>query len=109
MDSPRALATRFEAYADWRRRLAARLSALRERLAEDDLANAQVFKCSRRYNGEVAAVKGVRGITKRDMIHNDYLPRMEVDPQTYAVRADGQLLTCEAAVSLPMTQRYFLF
>ena len=60
-------------------------------------------------NKTLAAVKGVRGITKRDMIHNDYLPRMEVDPQTYAVRADGQLLTCEAAVSLPMTQRYFLF
>jgi urease subunit alpha len=60
-------------------------------------------------NKTLAAVKGVRGITKGDMIHNDYLPRMEVDPQTYAVRADGQLLTCEAAVSLPMTQRYFLF
>jgi len=60
-------------------------------------------------NKTLAAVKGVRGITKRDMVHNGYLPRMEVDPQTYAVRADGQLLTCEAATSLPMTQRYFLF
>ena len=60
-------------------------------------------------NKTLAAVKCVRSITKRDMVHNDYLPRMEVDPQTYAVRADGQLLTCEAAVSLPMTQRYFLF
>ena len=60
-------------------------------------------------NKTLAAVKGVRGITKRDMVHNGYLPRMEVDPQTYAVRADGQLLTCEAASSLPMTQRYFLF
>ena len=57
----------------------------------------------------LAAVKGVRGITKRDMVHNGYLPRMDVDPQTYAVRADGQLLTCEPASSLPMTQRYFLF
>ena len=38
-----------------------------------------------------------------------YLPKMEIDAQTYSVRADGQLLTCEAAVSLPMTQRYFLF
>jgi urease subunit alpha len=57
----------------------------------------------------LATVKGVRGIGKRDMIHNDYLPRMEVDAQTYAVRADGQLLTCEPASSLPMTQRYFLF
>jgi urease subunit alpha len=60
-------------------------------------------------NKILSAVKGVRGLTKRDMVHNGYLPRMEVDPQTYAVRADGQLLTCEAAVSLPMTQRYFLF
>ena len=41
--------------------------------------------------------------------HNDYAPKMEVDAQTYAVRADGLLLTCEPAVSLPMTQRYFLF
>jgi len=57
----------------------------------------------------LAAIRGVRGITKRDMVHNGYLPRMEVDPQTYAVRADGQLLTCEPAISLPMTQRYFLF
>jgi urease subunit alpha len=57
----------------------------------------------------LSAVKNIRSIGKRDMIHNDYTPRMEVDAQTYAVRADGQLLTCEPAVSLPMTQRYFLF
>ncbi|MDP1655786.1 MAG: urease subunit alpha [Hylemonella sp.] len=57
----------------------------------------------------LAAVKGIRGIGKRHMIHNDYAPRMEVDAQTYVVRADGHLLTCEPAVSLPMTQRYFLF
>jgi urease subunit alpha len=57
----------------------------------------------------LSAVKNIRGIGKRDMIHNDYTPRMEVDAQTYAVRADGHLLTCEPAVSLPMTQRYFLF
>jgi urease subunit alpha len=43
------------------------------------------------------------------MIHNDNLPAMEVDAQTYAVRADGNLLTCEPATSLPMAQRYFLF
>ena len=43
------------------------------------------------------------------MIHNDYAPRMEVDAQTYVVRADGQLLTCEPATRLPMAQRYFLF
>jgi urease subunit alpha len=55
------------------------------------------------------AVKGCRGLTKRDMINNDALPRIEVDPDTYEVRADGQLLTCEAAQVLPMAQRYFLF
>ncbi len=57
----------------------------------------------------LSAVKKIRSFGKRDMIHNDYAPRMEVDAQTYAVRADGHLLTCEPAVSLPMTQRYFLF
>jgi urease subunit alpha len=57
----------------------------------------------------LAAVRGVRGIGKKDMVHNHYLPRMEVDAQTYAVRADGLLLTCEAATHLPMSQRYFLF
>jgi urease subunit alpha len=57
----------------------------------------------------LSAVKGIRGLGKRDMIHNDYLPKMEVNAQTYQVRADGQLLTCEPASSLPMTQRYFLF
>ena len=50
-----------------------------------------------------------RSITKADMVHNALLPRMEIDPQTYAVRADGVLLTCEPARSLPMAQRYFLF
>jgi urease subunit alpha len=57
----------------------------------------------------LAAVKGIRGLGKRHMIHNDYTPQMEIDAQTYSVRADGLLLTCEPAVSLPMTQRYFLF
>jgi len=57
----------------------------------------------------LSAVKGIRGVGKRHMILNDYAPKMEVDAQTYAVRADGLLLTCEPAVSLPMTQRYFLF
>jgi urease subunit alpha len=57
----------------------------------------------------LSAVKNIRSIGKRDMIHNDYAPRMEVDAQTYTVRADGHVLTCEPAVSLPMTQRYFLF
>jgi urease subunit alpha len=57
----------------------------------------------------VAAVKGGRSVTKRQMVHNDLLPRMQIDPQTYEVRADGELLTCEPATSLPMAQRYFLF
>ena len=57
----------------------------------------------------LSAVKEVRGIRKQHMVHNHYLPKMEIDAQTYAVRADGQLLTCEAAVVLPMAQRYFLF
>jgi urease subunit alpha len=57
----------------------------------------------------VSAVKNIRSVGKRDMVHNDYAPHMEVDAQTYVVRADGMLLTCEPAASLPMTQRYFLF
>jgi len=57
----------------------------------------------------LSAVKNIRGVRKQHMVHNHYLPQMEIDAQTYSVRADGQLLTCEAAVSLPMTQRYFLF
>jgi urease subunit alpha len=55
------------------------------------------------------AVRNTRTISKRDMVHNDALPRMEVDPETYAVRADGELLVCEPAQVLPMAQRYFLF
>jgi urease subunit alpha len=55
------------------------------------------------------AVRGCRGLTKAAMIHNAYCPRMEVDAETYEVRADGQLLTCEPARVLPMAQRYFLF
>ena len=55
------------------------------------------------------AVKGCRGLGKSAMVHNDYCPRMEVDPETYEVRADGQIMTCEAARVLPMAQRYFCF
>lgn len=57
----------------------------------------------------LAAVKGCRTATKRDMVHNAYLPAMQIDPQTYEVRADGVLLGCEPATVLPMAQRYFLF
>ncbi|MGZ5045676.1 MAG: urease subunit alpha [Usitatibacter sp.] len=55
------------------------------------------------------AVRATRGIGKNDMVHNSLQPRLEVDPETYEVRADGELLACEPAQSLPMTQRYFLF
>ena len=57
----------------------------------------------------VSAVKNIRQVRKQHLIHNDALPAMEIDPQTYTVRADGQLLTCEPASVLPMAQRYFLF
>jgi urease subunit alpha len=55
------------------------------------------------------AVRGTRAVRKRDLVHNDALPVIEVDPQTYEVRADGQLLICEPASVLPLAQRYFLF
>ena len=55
------------------------------------------------------AVKGIRSLSKADMVLNGYTPKMSVDPETYEVRADGMLLTCEPATSLPMAQRYFLF
>jgi urease subunit alpha len=58
---------------------------------------------------QALAVRRCRGLSKRDMVHNDAVPRIEVDPETYEVRADGQRLTCEPARVLPMAQRYFLF
>ena len=60
-------------------------------------------------NKPVVAVKNVRHLRKSDMIHNSATPKMEVDPETYEVRADGELLVCEPAKILPMAQRYFLF
>jgi len=60
-------------------------------------------------NKRLVAVQGCRTVRKKDLIHNDYQPKMEVDPQTYAVRADGELLVCEPAQVLPLAQRYFLF
>lgn len=58
---------------------------------------------------QLVAVKGIRTIGKKDMIHNDKTPKLEVDPQNYQVRVDGELITCEPAEVLPMAQRYFLF
>ncbi len=57
----------------------------------------------------LVAVRNTRGIGKKDMVHNDYRPAIQVDPETYEVRADGELLACEPATVLPMAQRYFLF
>ncbi len=58
---------------------------------------------------EVLPVTNIRQLTKKDLKLNDYTPHIEVDPETYEVRADGELLTCEPATVLPMAQRYFLF
>ncbi|WP_431110725.1 urease subunit alpha [Variovorax paradoxus] len=58
---------------------------------------------------QLSAVKNIRNVRKKDLVHNSYTPKMEIDAQTYAVRADGHLLTCDPAVQLPLTQRYFLF
>lgn len=60
-------------------------------------------------NKSIEAVKNMRHLRKQDMIHNGYTPTMEVDPETYEVRANGELLVCEPAKILPMAQRYFLF
>ena len=57
----------------------------------------------------LSVVSNTRSIGKKDLIHNYYQPKIDVDPQTYEVRADGQLLTCEPADVLPLAQRYFLF
>jgi urease subunit alpha len=60
-------------------------------------------------NRRLLPVRNTRNIGKRDMVLNDALPRIEIDPETYEVRADGELLICEPATVLPMAQRYFLF
>ena len=62
-----------------------------------------------RLQKQLVAVKGTRGVRKKDMVHNTLTPKIEVDPQNYQVRIDGELITCEPAESLPMAQRYFLF
>ncbi len=60
-------------------------------------------------NKTLLAVRNTRNIGKKDLLLNSYLPKIEVDPETYEVRADGQLLTCQPATVVPMAQRYFLF
>ncbi|MBM3507009.1 MAG: urease subunit alpha [Alphaproteobacteria bacterium] len=83
------------------------------------IESAALFVSEAALQGEVAheyglqkrliAVRNTRRIGKADMIHNSACPRIEVDPETYEVRADGELLTCAPATVLPMAQRYFLF
>ena len=58
---------------------------------------------------ELVAVSNTRNIGKASMIHNTLTPGLTVDPETYEVRIDGQLITCEPASVLPMAQRYFLY
>ncbi len=60
-------------------------------------------------NKPLLAVRNTRNIGKKDLLLNSYLPKIEVDPETYEVRADGQLLTCQPATVVPLAQRYFLF
>ncbi len=58
---------------------------------------------------QAAFVSNCRAIGKKDMVHNNYVPKVEVDPETYTVKADGEVVTCRPASELPLTQRYFLF
>ena len=66
-------------------------------------------KCSTTCLKDTLAVRNTREIGKKDLILNDATPVIEVNPETYEVRADGELLTCEPAEVLPMAQRYFMF
>jgi urease subunit alpha len=58
---------------------------------------------------QLVAVHGCRGLGKASMLHNTALPHLEIDPETYMVKADGKVLTCEPATRLSLAQRYFLF
>ncbi len=58
---------------------------------------------------ELLPVKNIRNISKKDMVHNSYCPNIEVNPETYEVKADGEIITCEPAESLPLAQRYFMY
>jgi urease subunit alpha len=58
---------------------------------------------------ELLPVKNIRNISKKDMVRNDYCPNIEVNPETYEVKADGEIITCEPAESLPLAQRYFMY
>ena len=70
---------------------------------ENDIGNALELR------KKTAPVKNTRDINKSNMVYNDLCPKVEVDPETYEVRANGEILTCEPASELPMAQRYFLY
>ncbi len=56
---------------------------------------------------KLAPIKNTRNISKKDMVRNNYCPNIEIDPETYKVFVDGEVITCEPAKTLPMTQKYF--
>ena len=74
-----------------------------------EAANANGLGGSLGLTRKMVSVKNCRTVRKQDLIHNTMLPNLEVDPETYEVRADGVLLTCEPATILPLAQRYSLF
>jgi len=84
-------------------RHATRMTFVSQAASDADVANRINLKSM------IGVVRDCRHIGKANMILNDYLPEISVDPQTYQVFADGELLTCEPASELPLTQRYFLF
>ena len=84
-------------------RHATRMTFISQAAAEADIVGQLGLK------GLIGTVQQCRGVTKADMVLNDYQPRIEVNPQTYEVKADDELLTCEPATELPMAQRYYLF
>ncbi|MEW6257593.1 MAG: urease subunit alpha [Pseudomonadota bacterium] len=102
--TPQPVHYRYQFGAFGRARTATSLTFVSKAAVEDGIA-------ARLQTGKaLVAVENVRGgISKKDMIHNDATPHIEVDPETYDVRADGELLVCEPAEVLPMAQRYFLF
>jgi len=71
-------------------------------LEKDTFINSGIMK-------ELLPVKNIRNISKKDMVRNDYCPNIEVNPETYEVKADGEIITCEPAESLPLAQRYFMY
>lgn len=84
-------------------RYATRMTFVSQAAAEDGIADKLGLKSM------IGVVKNCRDISKSDMVLNDYQPNIEIDSQTYQVFADGELLSCEPAVELPLAQRYFLF